>query len=344
VVSAWWLVRVRGLGVVVALAAGAVLSCKPNLEDTVSIVTKARVLAIRSENDAGEAEFDVGKRFKMTALYVDVSGPVSPSQLQWALCDEPKPLAELGPVSPQCLEVAGDWFTPLGVGNQVPATMPANACQEFGPDPITLQQRPVDPDPTGGYYQPVQLLAPGTGGPIITIGETRIVCILASPSEDVRAAFKAQYVRNRNPMVSSLGVKGEPSPWVSISDANATPNRVAVGQRVALEVAWPACPPPAASDGGAALSYTPCDGAEHYLLLDTMSQALVDHREAIAVAWYATGGAFDVDRSGRAGSDPTTTSDNGWQAPSVAGPMTMWVVLRDERGGAGWKEYAIDVR
>jgi hypothetical protein len=69
----------------------------------------------------------------------------------------------------------------------------------------------------------------------------------------------------------------------------------------------------------------------------------VDRREAIAVAWYATSGAFDVDRSGRAGDDTVTTSDNGWQAPSAGGSAIMWVVLRDERGGVGWEQYAIDI-
>ncbi len=338
--------RVVHLGCLIgALASVAGTACKPNLEDTVSIVSTPRVLAIRSENDAGEAEFAAGEAFGMTALYADGAGIVLPSPLKWAFCNEPKPLAELGPVSPLCLDFAGSWFAPLGVGNQVEGSMPETACQQFGPEAVTLQQRPVDPDPTGGYYQPVQILAPGGGSPTVTIDETRIVCTLASPSEDVGAAYKMQYVRNRNPVIASMGVKGNANPWVSASDPNAQPNGVGVGERIVLEVAWPDCPSPVASDGGSGVSeYIACDGAEHYLLLDTASQALVDQREAIAVAWYATAGAFDVDRSGRAGDDPVTTSDNGWQAPSVAGPVTMWVVLRDERGGAGWRQYAIDVR
>lgn len=327
-----------------ALAAATAPACKPNLADSVSIVTTARVLAVRSENDAGEAEFAAGESFDMTALNIDAFGAVSPSPLKWAFCNDPKPLAELGPVSPQCLDFAGNWFTPLGVGNQVEASMPETACQLFGPEAVSPQQRPVDPDPTGGYYQPVQLLAPGSGAPMVTIDEARIVCTLASPSEDVRAQFKMEYVRNRNPAIASMGVI-DAGTWASASDENAPQNRVAVGQRVVLEVAWPECDPPAAPDGGAGpAEYVPCDGAEHYLLFDTASQALVDQREAIAVAWYATGGVFDVDRSGRAGVELVTSSDNGWKAPSVAGPVTMWVVLRDERGGAGWQEYDIDVR
>ncbi len=325
------------------LAAVTGLACKPNLADSVSTVTTARVLAVRSENDAGEAEFGAGERFDMTALYIDAFGVVSPSPLKWAFCNDPKPLAELGPVSPQCLDFTGDWFMPLGVGNQVEGAMPETACQLFGPEAVSPQQRPVDPDPTGGYYQPVQLLAPGNSAPMVTIDEARIVCTLASPSADVRAQFKMQYLRNRNPAVASLGVKGT-GMWASTADENAPRNHVAVGQRVVLEVKWPECAPPAVPDGGAGpAEYAPCDGAEHYLVLDTASQALVDQREAIAVAWYATGGVFDVDRSGRAGDELVTSSDNGWKAPNVAGLVTMWVVLRDERGGAAWQEYDIDV-
>jgi hypothetical protein len=337
--------------VVGALATAAPASCKPNLNDTVSIVTTPRVLAVRSENDAGQAEFAVLQRFEMTALYVDGSGLISPSPLQWAFCIAPKPLAELGPVSPLCLDFGGDAFTPLGVGNQVAGTMPMDACQLFGHDQgAAASQRPVDPDTTGGYYQPVQVLAPGGSGPMLTIGETRIACTLASPSQDVRNAFAAQYLPNVNPTIASLGVKGDSAPWSPTSDGNAQPNRVAPGAHVALEVAWPSCPPPAAGAGAGTDAgtgghpYAPCAGAEHYLALDPASQTLVDRREAIAVAWYATSGAFDVDRSGRAGDDPVTATGNGWQAPSAGGSAIMWVVLRDERGGVGWEQYAIDIR
>jgi hypothetical protein len=329
---------------VAVLAMGAASACKPNLDDTVSIVTTPRLLAVQSENDAGEAEFSAGATFGMTALYVGSRGDVAPSPLKWAFCNEPKPLAELGPVSPLCLDVTGSWLDPLGVGDRVEGMMPATACQNFGPEAVTPQQRPVDPDPTGGYYQPVQLLAPGEGTtPMISIGETRINCTLASPSADVRAAFKMQYVRNRNPAVESLQVRGGTGPWLPASSPGGQPNHVQPGEHVDLEVAWPVCSPPTAVDGGSTGAYAPCEGAEHYLLLDTASQTLVDQREAIAVAWYATGGVFDVDRSGRAGDDPLTTSDNGWRAPEASGPVIMWLVLRDERGGVGWQKYDVDV-
>jgi hypothetical protein len=372
-----------------AMIASLVAGCKPNLDDAVSAVTTPRVLAIRSEvpvaNDgdtgpllpaAHEAEAKITETIKLSALFVDRSGPVTPSTLEWAFCDERKPLAELGPVSPLCLNAMGDGFTALGAGSEVTGAIPVDACQQFGPDPPQPNAgqppgQPVDPDPSGGYYQPLRLLDPSTGGSPITIGETRILCTLASFSADVVAAYQQRYHRNSNPEVLSLGVIGAAQPFAVAADG--PPNQVGVGQHIALEVSWPACPMmDAPGDGvcgpeetgtacgtcdpGVAVSRGDCcvdvncahahgcAGAERYVVLDQASGTLVDRREAMAVAWYATGGAFDFDRAGRSNDDPATTSDNGWQAPDTAGIVTMWIVLRDERGGVGWQQYVLDVR
>jgi hypothetical protein len=86
-----------------------------------------------------------------------------------------------------------------------------------------------------------------------------------------------------------------------------------------------------------------CAGAERYVNLDLTTESSVYQREGIHVSWYATAGSFDNDRTGRDGTDDTTTSDNGWTAPSVAGLAHVWVVLHDDRGGVGWAGYALDV-
>jgi len=368
---------------IVTLSLFVVYGCKPDLDETISIVTTPRVLAVRSETmpsvPAGqpEAEGKPSEALTLTALYVDQSGVVTPSVLEWAFCDERKPLAELGPVSPLCAYLSGSWFTPLGVGSEVVGALPADGCAQFGPDPVQQPQqppeRPVDPDPTGGYYQPVRLLGPGSTGPEVTIAETRIVCPINSPSPDISAAFTQRYHRNTNPVVAALRVKGASVPWSSAEQAGAPPNQVAVGQRVELEVSWPPCPTvDVPNDGvcgpdetgttcgtcGPAVHVSPadccldvdcqhakgCAGAERYVVLDPSFGSLSDQREAIAVAWYATDGAFDFDRAGRSASDLATTSDNAWQAPASPEHVTLWVVLRDDRGGVGWEQYPIDVR
>ena len=38
------------------------------------------------------------------------------------------------------------------------------------------------------------------------------------------------------------------------------------------------------------------------------------------------------------------TTTNTWTAPSTAGTVTLWVVLRDSRGGIGWKSYRVAVQ
>ncbi len=61
------------------------------------------------------------------------------------------------------------------------------------------------------------------------------------------------------------------------------------------------------------------------------------------VSWVATGGAFDDDTTGRAPTDATPYTDDGWTAPSTPGTVHVWAVLRDDRGGIGWRSYVIDV-
>jgi hypothetical protein len=377
----------------VALLGAALLAgCKPNLDDSVSIVSTPSVLVVRSEllaaGGAGapgtpavpsattEAEAKVTEQVRLTALYVSASGAVTESSLDWAFCDERKPLAELGPVSPLCLQTTGDGFTALGTGNEVTGVIPENACEQFGSDSPQPQKgqppgRPVDPDSTGGYYQPIRVLDPSGG--LVTIAGTRLECTLASFSPDLVAQYQQRYHRNTNPRVDSLRVVGAASPWSSASDPNPSPNVVSAGEHLMLEVSWPDCPATdAAGDGvcgpdetgticgtcdpGVSVSRDDCcvdtdckhaqgcAGAERYVVLNAASSALIDQREAMAVAWFATAGSFDFDRSGRSRDDLAASSDNGWRAPAAAGPVTLWVVLRDERGGVGWQQYALDVR
>ena len=54
-------------------------------------------------------------------------------------------------------------------------------------------------------------------------------------------------------------------------------------------------------------------------------------------------GSFDHDRTGNAGTDTRRPATTSGQAPSQAGTVHLWVVLRDDRGGIGWAGYALDV-
>ena len=342
-----------------ALAAFATTACRPNLDETVSIVSSPVVLAVRSD----PAEVPPEGKVTYTVLLVDASGRRSSTPIEWAFCNARKPLAELGPFNTECLDTSGSWFAPLGVGPQTSGPIPQIACKQFGPDVPMVQQgqlpsRPVDPDATGGYYQPVRLIAPIDGKVLVAMGETRLACGLVGASPDLLAEFQDRYHPNLNPEVASLGVIG--GALFQMDDHGAT-NRVQAGARLPLRVAWTSCPSRDTCGDGVcgpdetaksctkdcpSMETTPvgCTGAERFVALPLASEELTDLRESIAVAWFATGGSFDSDRTGRDSTDLTTTSDDVWRAPDAPGPVHMWIVLRDSRGGVGWGEYVLDVR
>jgi hypothetical protein len=220
--------------------------------------------------------------------------------------------------------------------------------------------RPVDPDPTGGYYQPVELIAPSPRGPVLGIEEARIGCGLPlGASPDVAAAFASRYHVNANPAIASLtslDAKGHVMDTFQTDDKGAS-NTVARGAKLSLRAAWQACPttdtcgdgqcgPDETATTCAVDCMTPaaCTGAERFAEMQLSTLSVQGLRESIAVAWFATGGSFDSDRTGRDSGDLTTRTDNGWRAPNTTGTIHMWIVIRDSRGGTGWSEYAFDVR
>jgi hypothetical protein len=338
--------------------------CKPNLDQTVSVVSEPIVLAVRSD----PAEMAPAGNVQMTALYVDRNGPIAAGRISWAFCTARNPLANLGDVNPECLETSGAWFVPLGSGASVMGAIPDNACQQFGPDvpqptPGQPQGRPVDPDPTGGYYQPARLLLPSDAGTSVSIAETRLSCGPGLATGDPAVDFNRRYHANVNPAVAGLAVVqgSSTSPWGpdDTGDAGAptTNNTVKAGAHVSLRVSWAACPmtdrcgdglcgPDESMQSCPADCTQPmgCTGAERFVTFNIPSQADVDTREAMGVSWFATGGAFDDDSTGRESTDMTTSSDNGWTAPAQSGAIHFWIVLRDSRGGAGWAQYTVLVQ
>ncbi|MGA2450125.1 MAG: hypothetical protein ABTD50_15705 [Polyangiaceae bacterium] len=351
------MVKVPIVPVAVALVA---VGCKPDLTDRLSLIDGPRILAVQSQ----PAEAAPKAQVMLTALMADPTGTVTSAAIDWAFCNQPKPLAELGTVSPLCLQTQGAWFTDVGNGVEVQCAIPDIGCREFGPSVPVAQAgqppgRPVDPDTTGGYYQPVRLWAAQDG--LIAIGETRLSCGLAGGTAAQSTQFAKQYLPNTNPAVAMLVAQSMTSWSADDSDAGASNNVAAVGSAQPLQVSWATCPvvgnPPSCGDAvcGPDPSETaatcksdcpaqPCTGAEEYLNLDLASATLVIHREGMQVAWYATAGTFDDDSTGRDQSDLTTSSDNVWHAPSQPGPVHLWVVLQDDRGGSGWESYTISVQ
>jgi len=173
--------------------------------------------------------------------------------------------------------------------------------------------RPTDPDPTGGYYQPIRLDL----GAQQAIFRERLHCDLAGASLLMSQEFRARYTVNQNPTLVSLSAL--------VGDQPVLLDALAAGQRIRLVAVWSA------------------DSAETYPVFDSASQSLVDQREALWISWFATAGAFDDSTTGRGEDDPTAWSDNSWQSPAVAGEVSLWLVLHDSRGGVDFATYTMTV-
>lgn len=312
------------------LTALAVTGCKPDLDDTLSLIDGPRVLAIVSD----PPEAAPGAPVTYRALFVGGEGDDS-SNLSWAHCADRKPLAELGPVSPRCFDSDAVWIRALGTGREVRGNLPSDGCRNFGPEvpQATAGEptgRPVDPDSTGGFYQPVVLtLDDELMGLTHSIGQTRLSCGIAGVTPDILKEFNNRHVSNSNPAISGLLVDGVR--WKE-GDPIGETHLVTPGQTVDLRVFWDEC------------ESAPCTGAEPYVHFDPISRTLVETRESIRIAWYTEAGQFGEERSGRAPDDLRSFSANTWTAPQAEGATRLWVVIRDDRGGVGWAEYIVEVR
>lgn len=343
-----------GLGGLVALVAPA---CTPTLEDRTSIVDAPRVLAIR----ATPAEALPNQLVHLEALYADASGALTVAPLDWTYCLARKPLAELGPVARECLDATSADQLVLGSGRFVDGRVPRDVCQRFGPNPPPAMVgepsgRPVDPDVTGGYYQPT--VAFRTDDPSIdpSIAQLRVLCGLASAPASVVAEFNQRYHANANPNIASLSVVRSGTTIPVPEDGAGAPATLTVGETVELSLAWPSCPETGVCGDGICSSdetrtscasdcTTPvgCGGGETYVVYDPSSLALSERREALRVAWFSSAGTLDESRTGKDGDDRTTSSENLFTAPATVGDLVLFVVLRDERGGADYRGYRFTV-
>ena len=303
------------------------VACKPDIDGSATLVEAPRVLAIRST----PAEAPVGASVTYDALVAAPDGAVV--ALQWALCHQRRSLADTGSMAPACLAPSAPFLTDLGTAAQVTASLPPDACRDFGPDspapgPGQPSGRPADPDLSGGYYQPVRVRLLDPAGDAYAAGSTRLACGLAGATGEQLKAFADGYRANVNPAPGPLAqVNG--SSIQTLTDGTT----LSAGATVSLRLSWPSCADDAA-----------CAGSENYLLFVPSARALVTRREALVASWFATAGRFDSERTGSAGDDLATTSDNRWTAPTTPGPVTFWVVLRDDRGGVGWTSVTIAVR
>lgn len=308
-----------------ALSLSALSACVPDIDDDTSLVSGARVLAIAAEPpEAGE-----GDAVTLSALIAS-AGDASDAP-SFSFCRARKPLSELGPVDPSCLSGSGVSLAPLGSGASVQATIDRGVCSVFGPrrpsaEPGQPAGRAADPDATGGFYQPVMAALPGQ---FAVLGGVRLDCGLPSADRAQVIEYNQRHRINQNPRIDRLeALRGEA--WTEVAPSGDA-LRVGAGERLALRVAWAECP-----------ADERCTGAETYVMYDVEAQALVDRTESLLATWYATAGEFDDERSEATSAEPQAL--NGWTAPAEPGPVQLWVVLRDGRGGTGFGSYRLEIQ
>ncbi len=309
-------------------------ACVPTFDDNLSLITETQVLAISSE----PAEAAPGEAVQLSALAAVPRTDSGSAKLSWGLCLARKPLTELGPVNPACIQAPGaapNTLVDLGSGDTVPATLPMDACRLFGPslpEPMNGEPagRPVDPDPTGGFYQPVSVTL--FDNSVTTLGAVRIFCPPSGLDQEQSADYNAAYRRNRNPLfdqIAAVDGRGDASPVPDEPGAL----RVVAGERVTLRATWAVCKADVA-----------CSGAETYPVFNADSRQLDTHHESIRVSWFASAGRFDNAVTGRDENEfDIPNTENGWLAPAQTGTTRLWLVIRDARGGQSFRSFEVTV-
>lgn len=315
--------------------------CVPEFDTDLSQVGEVRVLAIA----ATPAEAAPRQMVQLDALVVGPEGEPTPS-LDFRVCLARKPLTELGAVSPECLapRPASGAVQELPAGRAAEFVLDQDVCKVFGPlrpPPMAGEPagRPVDPDITGGFYQPIV----GSLGDAFTLGTVRIGCDPANVNRDQALEYKQLYRANEAPRIASVTLAGDALAEDAVTELPLGP--------APLRVDWDPCPTESACGDGLCTAREDkmtcaedctipkgCTGAEPYVWYDRENTRVAPRHEGISVAWYTSNGRFDDEQTGLDEAEAQSRHDtqNVWH-PARSGPATVWLVIRDTRGGLTWK-------
>jgi hypothetical protein len=310
----------------IAAALALCTSCFPVLDDVPTLVSAPRVLAVRVE----PPEQEPTKRVALDALIATPDGTGNAGAVDWSFCLRPRTLAERNGVAPECLPLESDALQAI---TGTTAEVPLDACARFGPNPPPSTNpdepppRPADPDPTGGYYLPTRaFVSPerveGAIDALFAFGFARVRCDLAGAPREVFRDFQLRYTNNKNPVIEAIELFGGAMSPLERPMINA-------GAQVTLRVRWTS------------------ESVELYPYYDSLEVKLIDRFESLSVAWFSSAGRFASERSGRTEDESaqgTTYAENQWTAPAQPGPVFLWFVLRDARGGITWRAQMIDVQ
>lgn len=282
------------------------VSCLPEAERRASHIEAPRVIAIVSE----PAESRPGEVVRHEVVVASPEGPVADPDVSWWLCRYPKTAGENGAVSAACL--AGD-EVPLGTETALVLPTPEDACAVFGPEQPPDGTRPRDPDLTGGYYLPFDARL----GAAPSYALHRVRCDLADAPLDVARAFEERYRDNQNPALEAVRLWQDGAPI--------EPSDVRAAGEVTIETVWAEA------------------STERYPVYDRERVALIEQTEALSVSWYATAGVWLHDRTGGGDDGSARSAANRWTAPAEPQVATLWIVLRDDRGGVAHRALTVQI-
>jgi hypothetical protein len=304
------------------------------------LVTDFRILAVRAEVVGSEplADGDSGDTVRLEALLANPQG-LSPVAVRWKACF---PIE--GQTVPPCLDAAyladpdrldgAPGVVDLGTGLAVTVPVPPEMATALT---ALIARATADPVYACTLYAQVPVVA------IATAGSQRRVALKGArltPWREVAGTpLEGAYVPNRNPGLEAV-VAGPDS---TDSCAGGTP--AARPCLTAADCGGPAClPDPGGGPGqcddprpaaGATLCARHAVDAVQAVLQCRPDGSHVSLAEEIDYQWYVTGGSFDgptVERVSGTG-NVTDRAVTFWPP---AGPFTMWVIIRDGRGGSGW--------
>lgn len=305
------------------------------------LVTDLRILAIRAEVVGSApplADGDTGDTVRLAALLANPRG-LSPVAVRWKAC-----LPVQGQSVPPCLD-AGYLSDParldgapgvidLGSGVAVDVPVPPQLAPALS---ALVDRANADPVYACSLFLEVPVVAIATAGP-----EQRLALKRArlTPYREVAGTpLAGAYPPNRNPALDQV----RSAPGADACDG---------GQPVARTCATSAdcggavaCLPDPAGGPGQCDDPRPAPGASWCALpsadsVQTVYQCRPDGSrvalsEELDYQWYVTGGSFDGPAvEPVSGTGNVTDRTVSFWPP--AGPFTMWVIVRDGRGGSGW--------
>jgi hypothetical protein len=239
-----------------------------------------------------------GESTTLTAVTWTPDG--SAPHISWAACLTPPPPATGSGINQDCYyDDRGAVLQPLGEGAAVTVTMPAIS------DPLAFGL----PDETNGIYLPVRL--------VLTAGDERLVAFrriryFAGPPLDPNA-------RNNNPRVTEVtAVPDKDAPMdqeTPVSDRRED-NAVHAGDELHLRAR--------AAD------------EEPYVIYDgnPLTTPPRPVNEILRIGWYATAGKLEETITGNDKPDNKWTFDK--HVPAAGTDIELWIVVQDDRGGAGY--------